>query len=103
VAEVARPEAPRLEGVSIPYNIKQFAEKPNRYLPKSKVRLDKLVATQHNLDKAKVADIASKPVDDGTPPIVGRHKGKYSVLDGHHRVAGAIERGDSYIKVKRIK
>jgi ParB-like chromosome segregation protein Spo0J len=88
--------------VSVPFNTAQFEEKPNRFIPKVKVRLDKLVATQNKLDPAKVKDIASKPAG-GTPPIVHPLNGKYFVGDGHHRVAGAIERGDSHIWVKKVK
>lgn len=72
-------------------------------MPRTTVRLDKIVASQRNLDSAKVQSIAQRGADDGTDPIVGRHNGKYVVLDGHHRVAGAMERGDTKIKVKRIK
>lgn len=90
--------------MSIPFNTKQFEEKPNRYMPKTTVRLDKVVATQGKLDQGKVQAIARKdPSDITTDPLVSRHQGRYYVLDGHHRVAGAIERGDTKIKVKRVK
>lgn len=88
--------------MSVPFSTQQFEEKPNRKIPKVKVRLDKLVATQNKLDQAKVQDIASKPAG-GTPPIVHALGGKYYVGDGHHRVAGAIERGDTHIWVKKVK
>ena len=89
--------------MSIPFNTKQFEEKSSRKLPRSKVRLDNLIASQTKLDPTKVANIARQaPEKITTDPIVSRHKGKYVVLDGHHRVAGAMERGDRYIKVKRI-
>ena len=88
--------------MSTPFSTKQFEEKPNRAMSNVKVRLDKLVATQNHLDPAKVADIASKPAG-GTPPIVHQFKGRYYVGDGHHRVAGAIERGDTHIRVKKVR
>jgi ParB-like chromosome segregation protein Spo0J len=72
-------------------------------MPRTTVRLDKLVATQGKLDQAKVQSIAQRGADDGTDPVVAPHKGRYYVLDGHHRVAGAMERGDSKIKVRRVK
>ena len=73
-------------------------------MPRTTVRLDKIVATQGKLDKAKVADIASKaPSDIDTDPVVHAHRGHYYVTDGHHRVAGAIERGDRTIRVRRVK
>jgi len=86
----------------VPFNVEQFEAKSNRAMPRTRVRLDKLVATQHGLDKSKVADIASKPAS-GPEPLVHPHRGRYYVADGHHRVAGAIERGDSHIWVRRVK
>jgi ParB-like chromosome segregation protein Spo0J len=73
-------------------------------MPRTKVRLDKLVATQTKLDKTKVAKIAAKPAAFVTPePVVHAHGGRYYVSDGHHRVAGAIERGDTHIWVRRVR
>jgi ParB-like chromosome segregation protein Spo0J len=89
--------------VSIPFNTSQFEKKPNPKMPRTTVRLDKVVATQGKLDQRKVQSIAQRGADDGTDPLVAPHKGKYYVLDGHHRVAGAIERGDTKIKVKRVR
>ena len=90
--------------MSIPFNTQQFEKKPNRFMPTTTVRLDKVVATQNKLDPAKVKQIAAQPASAiSTDPVVSRHNGKYSVLDGHHRVAGAIERGDTKIKVRRVK
>ena len=86
----------------MPLSVKQFAEKPNRFMPRTRVRLDKVVATQNYLDPAKVRDIASKP-PGGPDPIAHYHKGCYYVGDGHHRVAGAIDRGDTHTWIKRSK
>lgn len=72
-------------------------------MPRTTVRLDKIVATQGRLDSAKVQSIAQRGADDGTDPVVAPHQGKYVLLDGHHRVAGAMERGDTKIKVRRVK
>lgn len=87
--------------MSIPLNTKQFAEKANRYMPVRTVSIDKLRPTQSTYVADKVEDIAAKPAG-GPPVLVGRHNGKYHVLDGHHRVAGAILRGDSYQTVRII-
>jgi ParB-like chromosome segregation protein Spo0J len=90
--------------VSVPFSTQQFEEKPNRFMPRTRVRLDKVIATQGKLDQSKVQDIARQPAAAmSSDPIVHPHKGKYYVADGHHRVAGAIERGDTHIWVKRVK
>ena len=90
--------------MSVPFSTQQFGEKPNRYMPRTKVRLDKVVATQSHLDSSKVHDIATQdPSDITSDPIVHSFRGKYYVGDGHHRVAGAMERGDKYITVKRVR
>lgn len=73
-------------------------------MPRTKVRLDKVVATQNYLDPAKVKDIAAQdPSDMTSDPIVHRYQGRYYVGDGHHRIGGAIERGDTYVKVRSVK
>jgi ParB-like chromosome segregation protein Spo0J len=90
--------------VSVPFSTQQFEEKPSRYMPRTRVRIDKVVATQNKLDPVKVAAIARKPAEAVSPaPLVHKHQGKYFVSDGHHRVAGAIERGDTHIWVKRVR
>jgi ParB-like chromosome segregation protein Spo0J len=88
----------------VPFSTQQFEKKPNRKMPRVRVRLDKVVATQNYLDSNKVRDIARQdPSDMATDPLVHPHQGRYYVGDGHHRVAGAIERGDSHIWVRRVK
>jgi hypothetical protein len=90
--------------VSIPFSPQQFEKKPNRKMPTTWVRLDKIVATQHSVDPAKVRDIARQPASAiTTDPVVFPHQGNYILGDGHNRVAGAIKRGDTKIKVRRVK
>jgi len=89
--------------VSVPFSTQQFEKKPNPKMPRTTVRLDKIDATQLRLDPAKVRKIAAGPANDGTDPLVAPYKGRYKVLDGHHRVAGAMERGDTKIRVRRVK
>lgn len=90
--------------MSVPFSTQQFEEKPNRFMRRTRVRLDKVIATQGKLDQAKVHDIARQPADAMTSdPVVHPHQGKFYVSDGHHRVAGAIERGDTHIWVKRVR
>ena len=90
--------------MSIPFSTDQFEKKSNRYMPRTRVRLDKVIATQTHLDPTKVQQIARQPASSiSTDPLVHAHGGHYYVSDGHHRVAGAIERGDTHIWVKRVK
>jgi ParB-like chromosome segregation protein Spo0J len=90
--------------VSVPFSTQQFEKKPNRNMPRTKVRLDKIVATQRKLDQSKVDDIARQdPSDISSDPIVHPLGGRYYVSDGHHRVAGAMERGDTHIWVRRVR
>jgi hypothetical protein len=90
--------------VSVPLSTQQFAEKPNRFMPRTQVRLDKVIATQRYLNPEKVADIARQPASAmSSDPIVHPFKGKYFVGDGHHRIGGAIDRGDTHIWVRRAK
>ena len=73
-------------------------------MPRTTVRLDQIVSTQYHLDDAKVDRIARQPASAiDTDPVVHAHQGRYYVSDGHHRVAGAIKRGDTKIKVRRVK
>jgi len=89
--------------MSIPFSTQQFEKKPNRKMPATTVRLDKIDATQLKLDHKKVMSIAERGADDGTDPLVAKLNGRYKVLDGHHRVGGAIERGDTKIRVRQVK
>lgn len=89
--------------MSVPFSTQQFEKKPNPKIPARWVRLDKIDATQFKLDHAKVMSIAARGADDGTDPIVHKFNGRYRVGDGHHRIGGAIERGDSRIRVRVSK
>jgi len=90
--------------VSIPLSPDQFEKKPNRYLPTVTVRLDKVDATQRYWDQAKVDDIAAKGVKEtGITPIAGFVNGRYKLMDGHHRFAGAMQAGATRIKLKKVR
>jgi hypothetical protein len=91
---------PKLKAMSVPFSTAQFEKKPNPKTPRRKIRLDKIVATQNKLDHTKVMSIAQRGADDGTDPLVHAFGGKYYVGDGHHRIGGAIERGDTYITAR---
>lgn len=85
--------------MSIPFSEKQFAKIGRR----ARVRTDKVVATQNYLDPAKVADIAAQPTDSVDDPLVHAHNGRYYVGDGHHRIGGALERGDPKLRVRILR
>jgi len=87
-------------GVSVSFNTSQFVKKPNSKIRTVTVRLDKVDATQLKVDPAKVKSIAARGPDDGALPLVHKFRGRYKVGDGHNRIGGAIERGDTKIKVK---
>ena len=73
-------------------------------MPATRVKLSNIVPTQTYWDQSKVDDIAAQgPKKAGVDPVVGKLGSKYYLLDGHHRVAGAIQRGDDKIRVKRVK
>lgn len=71
------------------------------------VELATLRCTQRHMDEGAVAEYVAKPrtlsVDRyecvSDLPVVIRFRGKYFVLDGHHRLASKIVRGQSRAKV----
>ena len=88
-------------GMSVPFATKQFEDpdKPIRSMPMRRFRVDKLLASQVDFDMGKVHRMAQKDPDDmGSVPIIGRSGNDRVVLDGHHRLLAAMERGDKYIK-----
>jgi len=85
--------------VSIPFSEKQFGKIGRR----ARVRTDKVVATQNYLDPAKVRSIAAQPAEAVDDPLVHAHNGRYYVGDGHHRVGGALDRGDDKIRVRVLR
>lgn len=73
-------------------------------MPRTRVSVDKIVATQRNVDESKVDAIAAKdPSEIDTDPIVHPMGGRYFLSDGHHRWLAAIKRGDKTIPVRRVK
>lgn len=73
-------------------------------MPRTKVRLDKLIATQTSVDPRKVRSIANQPASAiSSDPVVHPFKGNFYVSDGHNRVEGARLRGDTHIWVRRAK
>lgn len=92
--------------MSIPLSTNQFElkGKPVRSMPRRKVLVSKLVPTQVDHDPEKVASMAAKdPADFDKVPVVGKHDGEYYIIDGHHRAAAAMVRGDRTVEVRIVK
>lgn len=57
--------------------------------------------TQSDYDMDKIKSIAKSPSDK--VPVVAKIKGKYHVVDGHHRAAADILNGNDKTRVRIIK
>src|SRR5215472_1547596 len=69
--------------------------------PVTEVPLDKLVVTQPDVNKDRLAELAKQPPDTGAalkPIHAVRYNGETYVLNGHHRAVDAVDRGKSTIK-----
>jgi hypothetical protein len=87
--------------MSVPFS-PQFEKRPNRYMPATRVRTNRLVPTQLDYKVEQIRKIAAQdPRDIDADPIVHPHQGEYVVGDGHHRVAAAMVRGDTTVRVRR--
>jgi ParB-like nuclease domain len=64
----------------------------------AKVPVSALVATQSSLDGDKVKKDAKG--SKGNKPQVLKTEHGYEVIDGHHRIAGAVKAGKTNIKVR---
>ena len=74
-------------------------------LPTVKVEMDKLVVTQHIVNKERIVEMAAKLPKDGKerPISAVRYKGETYILDGHHRVVAMDKRGDTMINAHLLK
>lgn len=74
--------------------------------PVERVTLSELVATQPTVDPAEVARFAKDPPDVAKGkrnargmlvdlPTVFRRDGELRIFDGHHRLAAAVQRGET--------
>lgn len=63
-------------------------------LPKQKVKLADLVATQNRVEHGKVEAIMGTMAKAGSLPVVVRFGGKDHIADGHHRLAAHWMNGD---------
>jgi ParB-like chromosome segregation protein Spo0J len=77
--------------MSLTLNDDQFV----RGKPSRQVRVADLTPTQVYVDGAKVDRMKTKPARD-LPPIVVGKDGR--VMNGHHRLAAAVERGHKTLR-----
>jgi ParB-like chromosome segregation protein Spo0J len=82
-----------------------FDDQPS---PPRDIPLDRVGATQWDLDQAKVDRIKESWSDDMPAPIVAEmpHRDggvRYPIGDGHHRIAAAIQLGKKTIKAQVIR
>ncbi len=64
-----------------------------------KVRIRDIVSTQALVDESKIKKLARFTKNmPGTPTLSHRGRGKYSILDGNHRVNAAIRQGKRTIE-----
>lgn len=64
-------------------------------IPATKIKLDNVVATQEMVNTDRVQEIVNDPSTGGTKPIqIVKQDGKLYVLNGHHRVAALLAKGE---------
>lgn len=68
-------------------------------LPKRKVKLSELTATQNRVDTGKVKAIAENGAKGGKAPVVVQHNGKKLIADGHHRLTADWLNGEDEAEV----
>lgn len=86
----------------------EFWDKDDVGAPIHDIPLDRISATQWDLDQRKVDRIKENWSDDMPAPIVAavphRDGGtRYPIGDGHHRIAAAIQLGKKSIKAQVIE
>jgi hypothetical protein len=88
--------------MSVPFGKQwQLKSKSISTMPTRAVKVSNLGATQATYDEAKIEKMANKePSEFNTVPVVAKVPGGYRVLDGHHRVAAAMLRGDDKVSVR---
>lgn len=92
--------------MSVPLSTNQFElkNKPIRDMPRRKVSVSKFLPTQVDSDPEKIASMEKKdPSSFEKVPVVLKKDGMYLVGDGHHRIAAAMNRGDSTVDVRIVK
>lgn len=93
--------------MSIPLQPGQFElkDKPVPSMPRRKVAIRKMLPTQITFDPEKVKSMAQRDADDfDKVPVIGkRPDGAYDVIDGHHRIARGILKGEPTCDVRIVK
>lgn len=85
-------------------NISSIRKKADEYidkgifeeLPVEYVNIQYIVPTQKNITINNLK--STKNISDNTEAYLVKYKGYYYILDGHHRIANRILRGDNKIK-----
>ncbi len=64
-------------------------------IPPTKIKLENVVATQETVNTDRVQELADDPTKGGDKPIyVVKKDGKQYIVNGHHRVAGLLVKGE---------
>ena len=83
---------------------REESQKTNKYwdddsyknLPKERINIKDIIPTQKNLNIDNLKAVKDTTIDTGA--FLHFYKGKYYVLDGHHRIAMNILNGNEIIK-----
>lgn len=85
--------------MSVPFNTDQFAG-PNSPLKRQRIPLDEVLDTQLYANPEKVERMRKTWSRSMAEPVVAERNGRYFVLDGHHRVEAARERGHKWLRAR---
>lgn len=86
--------------MSVPFSPDQFTEAgalPVKRIPLADVRPSQHESTMNLAKVERMRKTWSRSMDE---PIVAERDGKYTVLDGHHRVLAARQRGHKYLRAR---
>lgn len=86
--------------MSVPFSPEQFTE--GGALPLRRIPLAEVTMSQHPsvMNEAKIERMRKTWSKDMAEPIVAERDGRYTVLDGHHRVEAARRRGHTYLRAR---
>lgn len=83
-----------------PWNTLEMMDKnvDRSELPIEDIKIEDLVPTQKFLNADNIDDVKDSEDDDVLKSTISKYKDKYYILDGHHRIARRILKGDKTIK-----